>query len=558
MASVRTTIRGRRHAFLSCLFVSLAGLISAPALSACGSLPTQTKASPVDVVFDAPQDKIVGGLRLSDPTVSWDGFGRAVDVRGEVLAIGSPQPNQPPMGPGLVHVYRSSGGAWSEEAQLTPDDREVFTNQVQSNEGQRFGGAVAVGEGVLAVGAPGIVELFSGGYAGAVYVFDYEGQSWVKTAKLTPDSADRPAPQKEPGWLQATGLSHRAFGALVALEGDTLAVSGDSAAGSVYVFRRGASGWQKQARLQIAPRSGKDLYLASLALYGDALALSAFYVVPPAGPPPGVLTGTPVVYVFERAGDTWKETFRFAPDGDAGVDLFGIDENVGASVALAGSAGRASRLAVGLPGYPDWSKAKNVTRLWEAGSQAKFPESKRQAGAVYLFGRDEKGSWSQPATLKPAGWDNPPEPPSRFVSILATAAAATPAPTPAPPTPGSPAATSVATPAANPFDFVSVFPGDVLSDNPAVTFFGSTVDLDGNRLAVTSGYANATYVFEGGGQNWTYRFSLAPSRTKAEVWEDFAQVVRLSGDTVLLGTPGEFGNSAYVFNLCVPSSSNCK
>jgi hypothetical protein len=220
---------------------------------------------------------------------------------------------------------------------------------------------------------------------------------------------------------------------------------------------------------------------------------------------------------------------------------------------------------VGLPGYPDWSKAVNVTRLWGAGSQAKFPESKRQAGAVYLFERDEKGSWSQPATLKPAGWDNPPEPPSRFVSILATAAAATPAPTPAPPTPGLPAdepgaapQSTPATPAANPFDFVSVFPGDILSDNPAVTFFGSTVDLDGNRLAVTSGYANATYVFEGEGKNWTYRFSLAPGRTTTEAWEDYAQVVRLSGDTVLLGTPGEFGNSAYVFNLCVPSSSNCK
>lgn len=531
-------------------------LVLTAAACAASSKPTPTKVTPVDVVFDFPQDKIVGGLRLSDPTVSWDGFGRAVDVRGEVLAIGSPQPNQPPMGPGLVHVYRSSGGAWSEEARLTPDDREVFTNQVLSNEGQRFGGAVAVGEGVLAVGAPGIVELFSGRYAGAVYVFNYEGHGWVKTAKLTPDSADRPAPQKEPGWLQATGLSHRAFGALVALEGDTLAVSGDSLAGSVYVFQRSASGWQRQARLQIAPRPGKDLYLASLALYGDSLALSGFYMVPLAGPSPGVLTGTPVVYVFERAGDAWKEVFRFAPDGDAGIDLFGIDENIGASVALAGSAGRASRLAVGLPGYPDWSKTENATRLLGADSQAKFPESKRQAGAVYLLERDENGNWHQPATLKPAGWENPPRPPSRFVSILGTAAA-TPAPTPAPPTPGSPAAT-VGTPGANPFDFVSVFPGDVLSSNPAVTFFGSTVDLDGNRLVVTSGYANATYVFEGGGQNWTYRFSLAPSRTKAEVWEDYAQVVRLSADTVLLGTPGEFGNSAYVFNLCVASSSNCK
>jgi hypothetical protein len=33
------------------------------------------------------------------------------------------------------------------------------------------------------------------------------------------------------------------------------------------------------------------------------------------------------------------------------------------------------------------------------------------------------------------------------------------------------------------------------------------------------------------------------------MWEDFAQVVAINGDTLLLGTPGEFGNSAYVFNL---------
>jgi hypothetical protein len=552
MASVRTTIRGSRHLVYGCLFVSLAGLIMAVALSACGSSMSATPDSPVDVVFNTPKDEIVGGVRLSDPSRSWDGFGGAVDVHGAVLVIGASDWNH--YGPGLVHVYRSSGNAWPEETQLTASDRDILAKQAQPNEGPRFGSSVAVDEGIIAVGAPGTGDTRAGGYAGAVYVFDYDGQNWVETAKLTPDSADRSASAKVPAWLQATGLSHRAFGALVALDGDTLAVSGDSVAGSVYVFRRSAGGWQKQTRLQISPRSEKDLYLTSLALYGDTLTLSALYVLPPTGRPVGVLTGTPVVYVFERAGDAWKEIVHFAPDGDAGIDLFGIDENIGASVALAGSAGRASRLAVGLPGYPDWSKVTNVMRVWGAGSEAKFPESKRQAGAVYLFERDEKGRWGQPATLKPAGWDNPPGPPSRYASVLETAAAATTAPTPAPPTAGSPAAPSSATPAANSFDFMSVFPGDVLSENPAITFFGSTVDLDENRLAVTSGYANATYVFEGGGRNWTYRFSLAPGRTSGDVWEDYAQVVRLSGDTLLLGTPGEFGNSVYVFNLTVSPS----
>ena len=564
MATFTTPFQGRRSVFLTCLLVSLAGLVLAPALSACGSFTAPAKSSPVDVVFDAPLDRIVGGVRLSDPTRSWDGYGGAVDVQGDVLVVGASEWNH--YGTGLVHVYRFSSGAWQEEAQLTASDREAFIKQAHDSVGQGFGSSVAVGKDIIAIGAAGTGDVIAGGYAGAVYLFDYDGRTWIETAKLTPDSADQPAPQKEPAWLKATGLGHRAFGALAALEGDTLAVSGDSVAGSAYVFRRGAGGWQQQARLQIAPRSGNDLYLTSLALYGDTLAVSAFYAMPQTMPTPSagqstgpiVLIGTPVVYVFERAGDAWKESFRFAPDGDEAADLFGIDENVGASVALTGAVGRAGRLAVGLPGYPDWSKVTEAPFLLGVGRQAKFPESRRQAGAVYLFERDEKGNWSQPATLRPAGWDNPPGPPSRFVSRLATAAMATPAPTPAPPTPGSPAAPSAATPAAGPLDFVSVFPGDILSDDPVVTFFGSTVDLDGNRLAVTSGYANATYVFEGGGQSWAYRFSLTPGRTSGDIWEDYAQVVRLSGDTVLLGTPGEFGNSAYVFDLCVQASGNCK
>jgi hypothetical protein len=93
------------------------------------------------------------------------------------------------------------------------------------------------------------------------------------------------------------------------------------------------------------------------------------------------------------------------------------------------------------------------------------------------------------------------------------------------------------------------FPGHALSENPDATFFGATVDLDGRQLAVTAGFANATYLFQGQDQNWVYRYSFKPSPIKVEAWEDYAQVAAISGSTLLLGTPGEFGNSAYVFDL---------
>jgi hypothetical protein len=103
-----------------------------------------------------------------------------------------------------------------------------------------------------------------------------------------------------------------------------------------------------------------------------------------------------------------------------------------------------------------------------------------------------------------------------------------------------------------------VFPGDVYSENPEISFFGATVDLDENLLAVTAGYANATYVFERQGQDWVYQFRIVPRAEAPGPWEDFAQVVTISGETVLLGTPGEFGNSAYVFDLCVQPSGICR
>jgi hypothetical protein len=143
----------------------------------------------------------------------------------------------------------------------------------------------------------------------------------------------------------------RSFGALVALDRETLAVGGD-AEGRVYIYQRGENGWLEQARLPIPGSSGSDFYMASLALFEDTLALSAFYVV--SQPEPAeFLTGQVSVYVFERAGEAWEESFRFNPEGEEVDFLFLREVNVGAFVALGGFSGQANLLAVGLPGFPD-------------------------------------------------------------------------------------------------------------------------------------------------------------------------------------------------------------
>jgi hypothetical protein len=307
------------------------------------------------------------------------------------------------------------------------------------------------------------------------------------------------------------------FGSLVALDGDTLAVGGDSGAQSVYVYQRNEDGWQEQARLQIPGRSGKELYMASMDLFGDTLALSAFYALPfDAEKNELLMTGNVVVYVFERTGETWKESFHFVSEEGEEDLLFLPEVNVGASVALDGAAGRAERMAVGLPGFPDWSQAEDNVALFGVNPEnvPDLPGSNRQAGAVYLFERSEQG-WKQTTILRPEGWEDPPGVGGHYDAFP-----------------------------------VFAFPGYDYSEEPEISFFGATVDLDGEQLAVTAGYANGTYLFERQGEEWFYRYRLFPDQSRVTGSEDFAQVVSIDGCTLLLGTPGEFGGTVHVFDIC--------
>jgi hypothetical protein len=502
-------------------------------ISACRASERTT--APAVVTFETPLAEIVGGVRLEPAEHRWDGYGEAVDVYGDVLVVGASEWN--PCGHGSAYVYRVSGGDWSVEAQLTADDQVEFMKQARQFEGQRFGTAVAVGQGIIAVGAPGNVLPAAGGHSGAVYLYEHDGLAWGQTEKLTPDFLE-PNPTRPRLDPSVCGrLRPRSFGALLALDGDTLAVGGDDG-GLVYVYERTEDGWQERERILVPGSRGRDLYMASIGLFGDTLALSAFYVLPQHEEEALVLTGKVVVYVFEQIGGTWQETLRFAPEGEADI-LFLPEVNVGASVALGGESGQATLLAIGLPGYPDWSGVQDHGSLFggvPTEQKPEFPPSKRQTGAVYLFEQTDNG-WRQGVTLAPTGSENPPGPGPLFFDV------------PQPPDEAQETVGQEGFFVSAGFLESAVFPGHLFSEAPETSFFGATVDLDGDQLAVTAGFANATYVFEHQDGDWVYRFSVKPGQEKIELWEDSAQVVRISGQTLLLGTPSEFGNSAYVFSL---------
>ena len=482
-------------------------------LSACSAPKLEAVGESIEFSLESPEVVLEGGFVLDSPDLVWDGYGEVVDVKGDVLVVGAAEWNH--RGPGSAYVYRRSGQEWRQEARLMTSDPAEFEALTGEFASQRLGTSVALGEGIVAVGAPGNTDALTDGYAGAVYLFEFNGESWGETAKLTTEQPDKA--EIKFGMDAFARFRPSLYGSLVALDGDTLAVGGDSGAQSVYVYQRNENGWQEQARLPIPGRHGKELYMTSMDLFGDTLAISTFYVLPfDAQKLDLMMIGNVVVYVFERTGETWKESFHFVSEEGEQDLLFLPEVNVGASVSLVGATGRAERMAVGLPGFPDWSQVKENDALLGANPEnvPDFPGSNRQAGAVYLFERSEQG-WKQTTILRPEGWQDPPGVGGQY----------------------------------NAFP-VLAFPGYVYSEEPETSFFGATVDLDGEQVAVTAGFANGTYVFEHQGEEWFYRYRLYPDHSRETGSEDFAQVVSIDGCTLLLGTPGEFGGTAHVFDIC--------
>ncbi|MEM7227835.1 MAG: hypothetical protein AAF432_03375, partial [Planctomycetota bacterium] len=131
-------------------------------------------------------------------------FAHAVRADGDVAVVGIPGDDAIGNESGAVVVYRQTGFGWAVEAQLIANDGAP---------GDQFGQSVDVSGTTIIVGAPG-ADVF-GLNSGAAYVFQWQGESWVQTAKLLPRSAQ----------------PHDAFGSAVAIS-DNLAIVGSPGADS--------------------------------------------------------------------------------------------------------------------------------------------------------------------------------------------------------------------------------------------------------------------------------------------------------------------------------------
>ena len=189
-----------------------------------------------------------------------DLFGTSVALSGDTIQVGAQRANPGGIqGAGAVYVYRWDGNQWVERAKLTASDAGI---------GDKFGYSVALnGEFAALVGA---VQDNIGGIAdlGSAYVFLWNGSQWVEQAKLT----------------ASDGQTKDQFGVSVDL-GDKIAlvgarlddVSGNTDAGSAYVFRWDGAQWVEEANLTAGDGESIDYFGTAVALGDDSALVGALY-----------------------------------------------------------------------------------------------------------------------------------------------------------------------------------------------------------------------------------------------------------------------------------------
>ncbi len=248
----------------------------------------------------SPQVKAFESQKLTaSDGAAYDHFGEAVSLNGNRLAIGADiadvggNNNQ-----GAVYLFDFNGSSWSESQKLTASDGAAYNN---------FGFAISLDGNRLAIGA-GWAEVGGNTDQGAVYIFDFNGSSWVQRQKL----------------IASDGAAYDIFGFVVSLDGNRLAIGackadigGNKNQGAVYIFDFNGSSWSESQKLTAGDGAIDDWFGNTVSLDGSRLAVGALL----ADIGGNIKQGA--VYIFDFNGSSWSESQKLTAGDSAAYDRFG-------------------------------------------------------------------------------------------------------------------------------------------------------------------------------------------------------------------------------------------
>lgn len=213
-------------------------------------------------------------------------LGSTVALSGDLIASGDSSFAAPPFGhslpEGVVRLYRLLPSGWSPEAAFLARD---FLKPEETG----FGDEIALSGDTLVVG-----QWVADDNLGAAHVFRRKNGEWALEAKLV-------APDRQEG---------QGFGGEVSVHGDRIAIGalhdseGPSESGAVYVFRRGGSRWQMEAKLRPTDAEQWGEFGTSVAIRERTLAVGAFpgvYLLSDKEVPPLPGAGAPEEWLIPAA-----------------------------------------------------------------------------------------------------------------------------------------------------------------------------------------------------------------------------------------------------------------
>ena len=266
--------------------------------------------------------------------------------------------------------------------------------------------------------------------------------------------------------------------------------------GAAYVFVRSGSTWTQQAYLKASNTEAGDQFGVSVAVSGDTAVIGASGEDSNATGVDGSqadnsASNSGAAYVFVRSGSTWAQQAYLKASNTGAGDGFGV------SVALSGD-------TVVIGAANESSSATGV-----GGNQA--DNSALYSGAAYVFTRSGS-TWTQQAYFKASNTRT-----------------------------GDTFGYSVA----------------VSGDTAVIGAFGETSNatgVNGNQVDNSAYLAGAAYVFVRSGSTWTQQAYLKASNTEAHNY--FGLSVAVSGDTAVIGAPGESSNATGVNGNQTDNSAN--
>lgn len=247
-----------------------------------------------------------------------------------------------------------------------------------------FGFVVSMSGNYAIVGAVVESEDSIGGNtlsrAGSAYIYENDGNdNWIEVQKIVPSDRDK---FDDFGYDVSISSDYAIVGAQTEKEdatgGNTL-----SQAGSVYIFKRDASGhWKEDQKIVASDRAAGDLF-SKVAISGSYAVVGARWEDEDVNGN-NTLSRAGSAYIFEKDGNgIWNEVQKIVASDRDTTNEFGYSVSISGNHIVIGSV---------------WNRLDTAGGNWL-----------ERSGAAYIFERDANGTWNEVQKITGsdrAGWDN--------------------------------------------------------------------------------------------------------------------------------------------------------